>query len=659
MAAAAVASIAVVGLIATGWVARYAVAVHRLTRGVGDTVFYSADGRPWFRMDEQRNDVLLHDIAPTLQLAVIAVEDHRFLLHRGIDPIAAGRAAWKDLRHWNKAEGGSTLTQQLARTLFLSNTKTYGRKAKEAAIALLLEGRLSKREILELYLNRIYVSAGVYGVQPMSQKLFGKPARDLTLAESALIAGLIRAPGALSPWSNLDGAIRRSHTVLARMREEQFITPEAEAAARKASLKIRPYASSLDSRGGYAKDYLRQAFREEFGGDHPPGWAVHTTFVAELQQAADQAVASGLARIGGRDLQAALVAIEPATGNVVAMVGGRNFRMSPYNRATRSERQPGSAFKPLLFAAALEHGMSPASVVSNLMALEPSGPEEWMPRNAHGERQDAMTLRAALLESNNRAAVALQQRVGTKRVLQLARNLGLPEQPNVPSLALGTGLATPLQLTLAYAAFSNGGVSVRPRSLIRVDNELGQEMFASAPRVSRVLPATVAFQMTSMLQDVVERGTGVGARNLGVRFPVGGKTGTTDDFHDAWFVGFSSSLVVGVWVGYDRPRSIGREAYGARVALPIWSEFMRRAAARYVPRAFAPPAGIRGEELCAISYERPVNGCPKYTEYFKDGDETPGRLCTLHKASVGQQIRRTTEGIFSGLGKKLKKIFGR
>jgi len=645
-------------VIAGGWIVRYAVIVHRLTRGVGDTVFLGADGRPWFRMDEQRNDVALDDIAVDLQHAVIAVEDHRFLVHPGIDPIAAGRAVWHDLRQGSKAEGGSTLTQQLARTLFLSNAKTYGRKVKEATIALLLEAELSKRQILELYLNRIYISAGVYGVEPMSQKLFGKHARDLTPAESALIAGLIRAPSALSPWSNLDGAIRRSHVVLARMREEKFITPAQEQAARQAPLKIRPYSSSLDSRGGYAKDYLRQAFRDEFGGDHPPDWEVRTTFLPELQQAADQAVASGLARIGGRDLQAALVAIEPATGNIVAMVGGRDFRMSPFNRATRSARQPGSAFKPLLFAAALERGMSPVTVLSNLDALPTEGPEEWTPRNAHGEHQDAMTLREALLESNNRAAVALQQRVGTRPVIELARHAGLPDQPNVPSLALGVGSVTPLALTLAYAAFPNGGLRMQPRSLQRVVNGLGQDMFASAPQGTRVLPETVAFQMVSMLQDVVARGTGAGARSLGVAFPAGGKTGTTDDFHDAWFVGFSSSLVVGVWVGYDTPRSIGRDAYGATVALPIWSEFMRRAAARYPPRPFPPPAGIHGEELCPISYLRPVDGCPRYTEYFKEGDDPPSRLCTIHKATVGQTIRRTTEGIFSGLGKKLKKIFG-
>lgn len=647
------------GGVAAWWTGRHAAAIHRLTRGVGDTVFYGADGRPWFRMDEQRNDVSLEDIAPDLQHAVVAVEDHRFLSHAGIDPIAAGRALWHDVRRGNRGEGGSTLTQQLARTLFLSNVKTFGRKAKEATLAALIEVQLSKRQILEFYLNRIYLSGGVYGVEPMSQKLFGKHARNLTLAESALIAGLIRAPSALSPWSNLDGAIRRSHTVLARMREEGFISPAAEAAARQASLKIKPYSSALESRGGYARDFIRQAFRDQFGGDHPPDWKVYTTFVPELQEAADQAVSAGLARIGGRDLQGALAAIEPSTGNVVALVGGRDFRLSPYNRATRSGRQPGSAFKPFLLAAALEHGMSPVSVVSGLMSLGAGGPDEWAPRNAHDERRESMTLRAALIESNNRAAVAIQQRVGVTPVIQLASAIGLRDQPDVPSLALGTGLVTPLELTAAYAAFPNGGLSVRPRALLRVVDGLGHEVFASAPETSRVLPETVAFQMVSMLQDVVDRGTGAAARGLGVRFPVGGKTGTTDDFHDAWFVGFSTALVSGVWVGYDHPRPIGHDAYGAQVALPIWSEFMRRSADRYPPRVFDPPPGLTAVELCAVSHLRPVDGCPKYVEYLKSGDDVPSRLCDVHQGAIFQRVRATAGGIVASFGKKLKKWFGR
>src|SRR6185437_5317197 len=280
------------GALSAWWLSRYAIAVHRLTRGVGDTMFYSGDGQPWFRLDEQRHDVALADISPYLQHAVVAIEDHRFYYHPGIDPIGLGRAIVQDVRHGSKVEGGSTLTQQLARTLFLSNVRSYGRKLKEAGIALLIEAQLTKTQILELYLNRVYLSAGVYGVETMSEHLFRRPAKTLTLAEAALIAGLIRAPSTLSPWSNYDGAIERSHLVLARMREQGFITKEQEEAARRARPRIQTFRQPSDSRAAWAKEFLRQQFRAEFGGDHPPDWQVHTGFVPSIQDAAERAVAT-------------------------------------------------------------------------------------------------------------------------------------------------------------------------------------------------------------------------------------------------------------------------------------------------------------------------------------------------------------------------------
>ena len=434
----------VFGVALTVWVSRQSYLVHRLTRGVGDTWFHTADGRRWFRLDEQRQDVPIAAIAPHLQQAFVAVEDHRFYMHPGLDPIALGRAVWRNVREPGTVEGGSTLTQQLARTLFLSNRKSYVRKVREAVLSVLIETQLSKQQILELYLNRIYLSAGTYGVEAMSRRVFGKAAKDLSLAESALIAGLARAPATLSPWSNLDGAVARSHTVLARMRQEGFITEAQEQQARRAPLRVQPYRSASERRYGYAKDYLRQRFRDRFGGDHPPDWRVETTFVAALQDAAETAVENGLRRRGA-DLQAALVAIDPATGDVLALVGGRDYERSAFNRASRSRRQPGSAFKPFVFAAALERGFSPVSVLSGLDALPPQGHEEWTPRNVHDDAADTMTVRAALVESNNRAATFLQQRVGSRAVLGLAGNAGLRDLPDVPSLALGTGLVTPLE----------------------------------------------------------------------------------------------------------------------------------------------------------------------------------------------------------------------
>ena len=647
----AITAISVVWTMRQGW------AVHKLRRGVGDTWFFAADGRPWFRMDEHRRDVSLAQISPDLRKAFVAVEDHRFYSHFGIDPIGLGRAVYRDLRY-QRLEGGSTLTQQLARTLFLSNKKTPLRKAQEAVLALLLEHELTKDQILELYLNRVYLSGGVYGVETMSRNLYGKSASALTLPEAALIAGLVRAPSALSPWSNLDGALDRSRVVLQRMREEGFITAAQERAAAQVRPRIRPYPGATEGQFGYAKEFLRQQFRDRFGGDHPPDWQVRTTFVPELQEAAERAVEHGLRRFGKPQLQAALVAIDPATGDVLALVGGRDFRSSQFNRAWRSRRQPGSAFKPFLFAAALARGYSPVSVLDGLMAIEPQGPDEWAPRNAKDEITESLTLRAALIESNNRAAALLQQRVGSRPLLRLASDVGLRDLPDVPSLALGTGLVTPLDLTAAFAAFPNGGSAVRARALTRVIDADGGVAFDNPARQDRVITPEVAYQMVSMLQDVVDRGTASPARSAhGVRFPAGGKTGTTDDFKDAWFVGFTTSTVAGVWVGEDQPATIGREGYGARYALPIWSEFIKAAARKRGAREFPVPATLNQELLCAESYLKPVESCPTYTEYFKDGDAIPSRLCPLHKGSVKQQIKRAVQGFFSGLGKKLKGIF--
>ncbi|PYR76644.1 MAG: penicillin-binding protein [Acidobacteria bacterium] len=648
----------VVTAIVVVWSMRQGWAVYKLRRGVGDTWFYAADGKPWFRMDEQRRDVPLSDISPDLQHAVIAVEDHRFYRHFGIDPIGVGRAAWRDARGGDRMEGGSTLTQQLARTLFLSNKRTIGRKAQEAVLALLLEQELTKPQILELYLNRIYLSGGVYGVESMARDLFGKRTRDVTLPEAALIAGLIRAPSALSPWSNLEGAIDRSHVVLQRMREEGFITADQERAAVRTKVRVRPYPGAEQARAGYAKEFLRQQFRDRFGGDHPPDWSVMTTFVPELQDAAERSVEDGLRRFGQPQLQAALVAIDPSTGDILAMVGGRDFRQSQFNRAYRSRRQPGSAFKPLLYASALSHGFSPVSVLEGLSSIAPQGPDEWAPRNATGDDPDTLTVRAAMIESNNRAATMLQQKIGSRPVLRLASSAGLRDLPDVPSLSLGTGLVTPLDLTAAFAMFPNGGFAVQPRALVRVTDADGGVAYDNPARADRVISPDVAYQMVTLLEDVMDRGTATAARTTyGVRFPSGGKTGTTDEFKDAWFVGFSSSLVTGVWVGFDQPATIGREAYGSRYALPIWSEFMRRAARRRPPREFEAPDTLRPVALCRVSYLRPVEGCPTYTEYFKEGDDVPSRLCPLHQGSVKQEIKRAVQGFFGAIGRKLRGIF--
>lgn len=639
------------------WWVRQVYAVHKLTRGVGDTWFHTADGRRWFRLDDQRHDVPIAQVSPHLQRAFVAVEDHRFYRHPGVDPIALARAVFRNIREPGTVEGGSTITQQLARTLFLSNRKSYVRKVREAVLAYLIEVHLSKEQILELYLNRIFLGAGIYGVEAMSVRVFDKPARNLSIAESALIAGLARAPATLSPWSNYDGAVARSHVVLTRMRETGFITADQERTAKRTALRVRPYRQPNDGQAGYAKEFLRQRFRDTFGGDHPPDWRVETTFVATLQRAGERAVNEGLRRFRSSDLQAALVAIDPATGDVLALVGGRDYQRSPFNRASRSRRQPGSAFKPFVFAAALENGLSPVSVLKALDSIKAQGPDEWIPRNASHESSDTLTLRAALLTSDNRAASSLLQRVGSRPVLRLASKAGLRELPDVPSLALGTGLVTPLELTAAFAMFPNGGFAVQPRAITQVVDADGLSALDNPVETERIISPQTAYQMTSMLSDVIDRGTGSAVRRAGIAFDAGGKTGTTDDFKDAWFVGFSSSVVVGVWVGFDQPKTIAAEAYGSRYALPIWTDFMRQTARIRQPTEFDRPSGLHEETLCRLSYLQAVDGCPVYTEYFKDGDDVPRGLCQLHRGSIRQRVARTVQGWMAEVGRRVRDIF--
>jgi membrane carboxypeptidase/penicillin-binding protein len=412
------------------------------------------------------------------------------------------------------------------------------------------------------------------------------------------------------------------------------------------------------ARHGYAKEYLRQQFREIYGGDNPPDWKVRTTFVPAIQDAAEAAVRDGLRRLRSKGLQAALVAMDPQTGDLLAMVGGSDFAVTPFNRAIYSRRQPGSAFKPFVYAAALERGLSPVSTITGLqrVAIEaPSG--VWIPRDERIAGRDEMTLRAALLESSNAAAVLLQQRVGSGPVLRLVRDLGVSDQPDVPSLALGSGLVTPLELTAAYAVFPTLGYRVQPRGFVSVQNADGADVHRVHIERERIIPDAIAFQMVSMLQDVIDRGTGAGARKYGVTGAVGGKTGSTNDYRDAWFVGFSSSVVAGVWVGFDQPERISEGGSGARVALPIWSDFMRRVARRRPAEPFAPPADLHGEELCRVSYQRPVQGCPTYIEYFKEGDAVPVRLCMIHEGTFKQRAQRALEGFFTAIGQGLKGIF--
>ena len=543
-------------------------------------MFYGADGKPWFPLEEHRRDVPLTRISAYLRDAVVAVEDHRFHSHLGIDPIGIGRAVVRDVRAGGLEEGGSTLTQQLARTLFLTASRgDWTRKGKEAVLALMIEQRLSKPQILELYLNRIYLGGNVYGVEAMSRNVFGKTASDLTLSESAFIAGLIRMPSALWPWSHYDRALQRSHVVLARMRAEGFITAQAEQQARATppriladpgpqsrSRRLRPGLSAPAVQGGVRR---RQSSRLEGADDVRAGAA------DERPSAPSRRGSRNSARPDCRPRSSSSIR-RPATcsrWSADATSAAPRSIARPARSASRDRPSSHFSTPPRSKAACRRFRRSP-----NLNDLRVPGHDEWEVKNASIDTRDTLTLREALYESNNQAAVKLQTQIGSRPVLRLAQSVGLPRMPDVPSLALGVGEATPLELTAAYAVFPNGGFAVTPRPIVQVLDNDGYAVLNREVERKPVISEAIAYQMVSMLADVVDMGTGAAARSLGVRFPAAGKTGTTDDFKDAWFVGFSSSLVAGVWVGFDKPATIGPDGYGARYALPIWADFMSQAA---------------------------------------------------------------------------------
>ncbi|HWR98184.1 MAG TPA: transglycosylase domain-containing protein [Candidatus Methanoperedens sp.] len=649
----ALALAAVAGALVAGWwLVSHGLAIRRLASGPSGTVFLDAGGQEWFPLDPRRLDVPLARVAPALQQAVIAAEDQRFRGHWGIDPFAVVRALWHNLRRGEAVEGASTITQQLARTLFLSRERTVSRKLREAALALLLEALLPKERILELYLNRVPLGA-LHGVEAFSRETFGKAAADLSLGEAAMVAGIIRAPSALGPRAHYDAALAGARRVLARLRDEGLITPQQERAALAERPRLAAGPPPGDARAGWAQDYLRRAFRDQVGDEDPPGWRVRTTLPSGMQRAAEAALAGGIARLRRPGLQAALVALDPEDGGILAIVGGADYGKSTYNRAALASRQPGSAFKPFVYAAALEGGDSPVTRVpdvrSQAFAEERERAGAWV---ADNHPAAFVTYREALARSDNAAALAVQRRVGTAQVAALARRAGLPEQPAVASLALGTGAATPLELTAAFAPFVNGGFAVSPHAIASVADQRGATVLRDAGARRAVLAPAAAWQVLSMLREVVESGTGAGARDIGI--PAAGKTGTTDDYHDAWFVGFVPGMAAGVWVGFDRPAPIGEEAYAARIAVPIWADFARRAARLRPPGAFAAPAGIREVALCAVSRAVPTDGCPTYLEQFKEGDAVPEGICPLHPGSLRQRIGRA----IGGLVERIRRLFG-
>jgi penicillin-binding protein 1A len=621
-------------------------------------VFDAADKLAFTIFKEQRIDVSLDAVSPHAISAIVSIEDQRFYDHGGFDWIRIGSAFLANVRQLRAAQGASTITQQLARMSFLTPDKTLRRKLQELMLARRLERLYSKRDILALYMNKAYFGDGLYGIEAAARGYFGKHAKDLSLAEAALLAGLVKSPSTFAPTIRLDRAVARRNVVLRAMRDTGAIDEAAWRSAQQSPVQLGDILRAEEPSGLYFKEQVRQELVDRFGWQrvYQGGLRVFSTIDMAMQRAAEEAVANGLkslesrrlARTRGQSpanappLQAALVAIDPATGYVRAMVGGRDFDESHFNRALQARRQPGSAFKPFVYAAALETGYTPATLIQNLNEPIATLQGAWTPDDEHASDQP-ISMRAALKTSSNRAAVRLLQDVGIPRAVQYAKKMGVGDVPAVPSLALGSGEVTLQALTAAYAAFANQGDVPVPLLIRRVEDRNGQVLFAAEPQTSHAISATTAYLMADMLADVIDGGTGAGVRSFGFTLPAAGKTGTTNDFHDAWFVGFTPSLVAGAWVGFDEPQTILNNGFAAGVAVPVWASFMKAATKGARPEWLRPPEGIVTAAVCRLSGKLAGEGCGHaeipagapplvYTEYFARGTE-PLEHCDLHASS--------------------------
>ncbi len=603
---------------------------------------------------ERRIFVPLAQIPKALREAIVATEDARFYSHFGVDPMGIARAIYQNYRRGRIVEGGSTITQQLAKVLFLTPDRSLDRKLKEAVIAFELEHRYTKDRILEIYLNQIYFGHGAFGVEAAARTYFGKSVHELNAAECALLAGLPKAPGTYSPFEHPEAAKRRRATVLARMVETGTLRPNEAKRLGNADLNLLP-PEKRRTTGQYFLEYVQQQLEAQYGADivFKGGLHVYTTLSPPMQVKAERSLREGLRALESRRTatasagkekvaalperppdrpEGALLSIDPQTGYIKAMVGGYDFFRSEFNRAVQARRQPGSAFKVFVYLAALESGMTPASIVDDSPIEFPVGRNNkpWKPDNYDRKYRGPITYQQALEESINVAAVKVLERTGIRRTVDVARRLGV-ESPLVEnlSMALGTSDLTLLELTSAYGALANEGTWMRPTAIRYVLDPQRKLLEENTPQGKPVITPELAYVATYMLKGTIERGTGVAARALGR--PAAAKTGTTNDYSNAWFIGYTPQLVTGVWVGYDRPRSLGKDETGSRVAVPIWTAFMSEALAGTPVENFHQP-----ERVVVVPVDMsPAGGCTRPVMMaFVIGTE-PANTCGASRYAPG------------------------
>jgi len=582
---------------------------------------------------EKREPVPLEAIPRLLKAALVATEDRKFYRHSGVDLKGIARAIIKDIKAGEFVEGASTITQQLSKTLFLTHRKTLVRKIKEAILAFQLERRYTKDEILELYLNQVYFGSGAYGVQSAAKIFFEKSVKDLSLAECALVAGMPKSPSRYSPLVNQDLAIKRRNIVLKQMRDVDIISVAAYQQALKEELHTNGRKLNT-AKAPYFVEFIKGLLENELGSTrvYKSGLSVFTTLDYRKQLAAENAIAKGLGdlvhRMQQRQIaepapQAALVCIDLASGGILSMVGGKDFHTNRFNRATMALRQPGSAFKPFVYAYAIEHGFAQNKIILDAPVVYKGAQDgkDWKPENFSLDYKGEMTLRHALVISQNIPAVRLLEMLGPYSVAQFAQQLGIKSPLGSDlSLALGTSEVTLMDLTSAYSAFPNKGEKIKPFGVLEIVDRQGHVIWRAKPQKRLVMSRAGAAIVTNMLEGVVSEGTGRQARILGRA--VAGKTGTTNDYKDALFIGFSPSMIAGVWGGQDGGGSLGEKETGARAALPIWIDFMNAAFQKEPHQYFDIPDDVSQIRMDPVTgLPQPENSKQAVVALFKKGTE--------------------------------------
>jgi penicillin-binding protein 1B len=609
---------------------------------------------------QKQKIVLFKDLPKDYVNATVAIEDRQFFEHSGINIRGVFRALWRDVGEGETREGGSSITQQLIKNFFLTPEKTYKRKLQEMMMALVLETKLSKEQIFQLYANEVYMgqsgSYSINGVGEAASAYFNKDVVNLSLPECAFLAGIIRGPSLYSPYRDPERAQARRNQVLDSMTEAGSITADVATAAKALPLNVQPKRSAMNTGAPYFVDYLQQQIASQLVGLDVArqSYRVYTTIDMGLQQAADRAVNETLTQLDKifarrkknpvppGTLQAALVAMNPKTGDIYAMVGGRDYGQSQLNRAIDAHRQPGSVFKPIVYATALQTAyddqgsdvITPATMFKDAPeTFEYGNGQTYSPENfgkvySNGD----LPMREGLVHSLNVITVRIAEKVGYNKVARMAETLGLPRPQPYPALALGTAEATPLEVARAYTAFDNGGIIVSPRPLAKVTDSKGTEVVEDKPQSRQALRPAVSWLMTNMMQDVLNRGTAARARSMGFNATAAGKTGTS---RDGWFAGYTPNLVCVVWVGFDDNSELGLE--GAKSALPIWANFMKQALALRPDLggdSFPQPEGIVSADIDPTSGLLATDSCPTHhTEYFIEGTQ-PTESCALHSGEV-------------------------